>query len=137
MKIEIDKTKTINSIQEEFRKKFPGLKIEFYTQGHSQEEVTTQANTLNRNSTIEQLQKEHQFTDTIIIDELMKVGELEHALNTKFGLSAQVFRKSGELWLQTTTTDNWTLAKQNEVAMEKTDASEDPIPDPLDRQELE
>jgi hypothetical protein len=67
----------------------------------------------------------------------MKVGELEHAFNVKFGLSAQVFRKSGEIWLQTTTTDTWTLAKQNEVAMEKTDANEDPIPDPLDRQELE
>jgi len=137
MKIQIDKTKTIKSIQEEFQKKFPCLKIEFYTQGHSQGEGTPKKDTLNSDLTIEQVQKKQEYSDTIIINELMKVGELESAFDSKFGLSIQVFRKSGNLWLQTTTTDNWTLLKQNEVAKEKIDSDKDTIPDSMDQQELE
>lgn len=137
MEIQIDKTKTIKSIQEEFQKNFPCLKLEFYSQGHSQGEGSSMKDTLNSNLTIEEVQKKHEFSDTMIINELMKVGELEDAFANKFSLSVQVFRKSGKLWLQTTTTDNWTLAKQNEVAMEKTEINEDSLPDPMDRQELE
>jgi hypothetical protein len=137
MEIQIDKTKTIQSIQEEFQKYFPFLKIEFYKQDHSQGEGSSQKDTLSSNLTIEEVLKKHEISNTITVNELMEVGELEHAFATKFGLSVQVFRKSSNLWLQTTTTDNWTLAKQNEVAMEKTEASKDPLPDPMDRQELE
>jgi hypothetical protein len=43
----------------------------------------------------------------------MKVSELEELFEEVFGLSVQVFRKSGESWLQTTTTDSWTLNQQN------------------------
>jgi tyrosyl-tRNA synthetase len=76
-------------------------------------------------------------TIEIKIDELMKVAELEGVFAKNFGLSVQVFRKSGNLWLQTTTTDNWTLAEQNQIAAEKYEANEDSMPDPMDRQELE
>jgi hypothetical protein len=137
MELQIDKTKTIKSIQEEFENIFPCLKLEFYNQNHSQGEGSPKKDTLNNSLTIKEVQKKHEFSDTIIINELMKVVELEHAFANKLGLSVQVFRKSGKLWLQTTATDNWTLAKQNEVAMEKTDPSDDTLPDPMDRQELE
>jgi hypothetical protein len=43
----------------------------------------------------------------------MKVSELEELFQEVFGLSVQIFRKSGENWLQTTTTDFWTLNQQN------------------------
>jgi hypothetical protein len=43
----------------------------------------------------------------------MKVNELENIFQQKFSLSAQVFRKSGNLWLETTMTDNWSLLQQN------------------------
>ncbi|MNF16790.1 hypothetical protein D3C80_2199700 [compost metagenome] len=32
----------------------------------------------------------------------------------KLGLSAQIFRKSGNLWIETSLTDDWTLARQND-----------------------
>ena len=35
-----------------------------------------------------------------------------------FGLSAQVFRLSGDVWLETTSTDNWTLEEQNSTGQE-------------------
>jgi hypothetical protein len=43
----------------------------------------------------------------------MTVAELERLFVENFGLNAQVFRRSGTLWLQTSATDNWTLAEQN------------------------
>lgn len=44
------------------------------------------------------------------------VMDLEQEFQDSFGLSIQVFRKSGDVWIETTVTDDWTLAKQNEEA---------------------
>ena len=56
----------------------------------------------------------------------MKVAELENDFSGQFGLQVQVFRKSGEVWLQTTKTDNWTLIEQNQAALEMNAASAAP-----------
>ena len=44
----------------------------------------------------------------------MTVGDLEQRFQDVYGLSVQVFRKSGKVWLETTVTDNWTLDEQND-----------------------
>jgi len=44
----------------------------------------------------------------------MTVKELEKIFEDRLGLSVLVYRKSGNLWLEPTMTDNWTLAQQNE-----------------------
>jgi len=43
----------------------------------------------------------------------MKVSELEKIFLEDYGLNVQVFRNSGRVWLETTMTDDWTLAEQN------------------------
>jgi hypothetical protein len=48
----------------------------------------------------------------------MLVSELEKQFNDKLQLSAQVFRKAGKSWLETTFTDGWSLRKQNLEGME-------------------
>jgi hypothetical protein len=48
----------------------------------------------------------------------MTVSQFEAKLYDDFGLSAQVFRKSGNVWLETSATDAWTLAQQNEEGAE-------------------
>jgi len=136
MEIHINQTKTLKSIQEEFESSFPYLKMEFYNDAHSEREGSHKRNALDSNLTIGAVQK-HEFLGTIRIDELTKVSEVENIFAKNLGLSAQVFRKSGNLWLQTTTTDNWTLAEQNQIAAEKYEANEESMPDPMDRQELE
>ena len=50
----------------------------------------------------------------------MTVTDFENALMDQFGLSAQVFRRSGNIWLETTITDYWTLKQQNEHGREIT-----------------
>jgi hypothetical protein len=48
----------------------------------------------------------------------MKVSELENLFKRKYKLNIQVFRKSGNAWLETTVTDAWTLDKQNQEGIE-------------------
>lgn len=50
---------------------------------------------------------------TIDLQPKMTVAELEAKLQDH-GIFAQVFRKSGDLWLETTRTDGWTLERVNE-----------------------
>lgn len=53
------------------------------------------------------------------------VSTIEQDLEVKFGLHAQVFRKSGNVWIETTLTDSWTLAHQNEEGQELSAKGED------------
>ena len=55
---------------------------------------------------------------SITIGPEMTVDELEQRFMDVYGLSIQVFRKSGKVWLETTITDGWTLEKQNEQGRE-------------------
>ena len=135
MEITISKNKTLEQIQNEFSKRFPFLKIEFYKQAHKEGKGSPKKNTLNNELTIGAVQNVDS-TGTIKINGLMKVSELEKAFATVFGLPVQVFRNSGDVWLQTTTTDNLTLAEQNQMAMEKSQPIEESS-EPMDYREQE
>jgi hypothetical protein len=54
----------------------------------------------------------------LVFSESTKVRELENDLREGFHLNAQVFRRSGNIWLETTMTDKWTLKQQNEHGKE-------------------
>jgi hypothetical protein len=47
-----------------------------------------------------------------------KVSTLEQAFHDTYGLNVQGWRKSGEIWLQTTATNEWTLSEQNHTGEE-------------------
>jgi len=52
------------------------------------------------------------------LNDEMTVGELENSFLEKFWLNVQVSRRSGNLWLETTMTDKWTLKQQNDHGRE-------------------
>ena len=136
MEITIDQTTKLSDIQSAFCKRFPYLKIEFYNRKHAAGEGSLKENTIDAHLTIEDLQ--HKKVEGVLkIDGLMKVSALEAGFADTFGLSVQVFRKSGSIWLQTTVSDLWTLAEQNQKAMEKHENIEDGAVDAMDRMELE
>jgi hypothetical protein len=62
--------------------------------------------------TIGEVRKVHNEGD-LSIDGHQKVKTFEQSFHDKYGLNVQVFRKSGFMWMQTTSTDDWTLSKQN------------------------
>ena len=112
MKLHIAPNSLISDIQKEFNKAFPFLKIEFFNnKSFSRTEFSAQQ-IIAANRRIGDTQLAIKDGD-IQINEEMKVIELERLFKEKFKLAVQVFRKSGNLWLETTMTDNWTLSQQN------------------------
>lgn len=110
--MKITENKTLANIQEEFASKFPGLKIEFYKEAHTVGEGSDAKTTLDSSTTVGAIRTIHTEGD-LSIDGHLKVSTLETNLKEHYGLNVQVFRKSGDLWIQTSATDEWTLAKQN------------------------
>lgn len=117
MKIEINDNRKIYAIQEEFHKEFPFLKLEFYAKphkkggAHSNEFITESSKRLGDCRSIHD-------SGEITITPQLTVGELEQNFRDVYGLSVQVFRKSGKVWLETIDTDNWSLQKQNDEGKE-------------------
>ncbi|MBS1598875.1 MAG: hypothetical protein JST75_11685 [Bacteroidetes bacterium] len=112
MKLKIDSDSSIRDIQDQFNTYYPYLKIEFFKNNHQAFKLSAKADRIDPHKRINDLVNIDK-SSTINIDEKTTVAVLEQQLSEKFGLSAQVFRKSGKLWIETSLTDNWTLDKQN------------------------
>ena len=108
----INGTKTIGQLKEEFSSKFKGLKIEFYKHDHQAYATSSADDMIDQEVRLDKL---IDFSDDkeYKIDEETAVGKLESDFKEIFNLNIQVFRKSKDLWLQTSATDDWSLAKQN------------------------
>ena len=134
MEIIINKNEKLKDIQQQFQEHYPFLKIEFYKTAHTEGEGSAPKTHLDNNLTIGEVQKTNK-EGLLHIRAITKVSELENDLVEQFGLSAQVFRKSGNVWLQTTKTDDWTLAQQNAAAAEMNENVAAPEPGDYHEQE--
>jgi len=117
MKITISDRRKIFAIQNEFSEKFPYLRLEFFNKpsaagaGSSLKLIKHPSKTLGDCRTIHN-------TGSITITPSMTVCKLEENFRDVFGLTVQIFRKSGKVWLETTVTDGWTLEEQNKQGEE-------------------
>lgn len=102
----------IITVQKNFNAVFPFLKLEFVKHRHGPNGSSSKKDLLAPHALLEIIAKGDHKTKAVI-DENMTVAEVEALFMSQYGLSAQVFRKSGRLWLETTVTDDWTLKKQN------------------------
>lgn len=118
----ITEDKTIGQIKKEFSEKFPVLKLEFYNKSHKKGEGSSFKDTLDETATISQIRTVHNEGD-ISIRKDQKVSTLEQNFLKSYGLNVQVFYQKGDIWLQTSASDHWTLAKQVEKAAERADFS--------------
>lgn len=109
----ISDNRTIAAIQSEFNLKFPYLKLEFYNHPHEVGEGSKLKSLIDSSKTIKEVRTIHTEGD-LSVNGHLKVSTLEQTFADNYGLNVQVFRKSGGLWLQTTSTDEWTLATQNQ-----------------------
>lgn len=112
--IKIDKPVKVSEIKKAFNSEFPYLKIEFFKKKHKALQGSLKKDVITDDFVISAPSGAHD----IIISEDMLVSEFEKQFADKLKLSAQVFRKSGRSWLETTFTDSWTLRKQNEEGLE-------------------
>lgn len=109
----ISDDKSLRQIKMEFQDKFPWLKLEFYTSSHESGKGSSELDHLEDDKTIGEVRKTQKAGELSIHGNL-KVASLEEDFRDLYGLNVQVFRRSGEIWLQTTSTDDWTLSEQNE-----------------------
>jgi len=102
----------IGMVQEEFNRAYPFLKIEFGNTDHELlpsldgRSFHTEENIREGARSI--LEKDIRLSDN------MKVSELETSLQQLFGSAVQVYRKSGNFWMETKTTRHWTLKQHND-----------------------
>lgn len=115
MKIEIKDNMSVTQLQEEFHEFFPYLKLEFFKKPHKIHEASRKSSMIKPETLLKDCRKLHN-EGNIYIHGGMTVNKLEQMLQECYGLSAQVFRKSGSVWIETTVTDDWTLNKQNQEA---------------------
>jgi hypothetical protein len=119
MLLHITPIRTISEVQKDFNSMFPFLKIEFFNNRFNSRKDFTVAKIFPSSRKIGDIQLA--VTDgNIGISGDMKVADLEKQFTGLFGLSVQVFRRSGNLWLETTMTDSWTLQQQNNHGKEIT-----------------
>ena len=117
MTIDITPEKLIKDIQAEFNHVFPFLKIEFFRKGSGFKRFIQRRaimpNQISMGTATSSLKG-----GKLQITSSMTGKELEKKIDDEFGIGVQLYRKSGNLWLEITITDNWTMKQQNDHGCE-------------------
>ena len=115
MTLLISNEKQVQDLQHQFSARYPFLKLEFYRSVKTDPALPVRK--YLQPSTV--LKAAGLTTPGMLeVNDEMTVVELESSLLKNFGLIAQVSRKCGMLWIETTMTNKWTLQKQNEHGRE-------------------
>jgi len=112
MKIAINDRRKISAIQNDFNEMFPYLRLEFFSKPHEAGGASPKKMMKHPSKTLGECRTIHK-SGSISITPRMTVSNLEQNFRDVYGLSVQVFRRSGKAWLETTVTDGWTLEEQN------------------------
>ncbi len=102
---------TIAAIKVEFARIFPGLRLEFFSEAHDIGFGSSEEKKLSDQTIFS--------AGSISINPYDSVAEFEQQMKRK-NMHIQVYRKSNDLWLQTSKTDHWSLAEQNRKGINST-----------------
>lgn len=119
MQLKINSDRYIWEIQKDFNQAFPYLKLEFFSRAHNSRQSANGKKIISPQHRLGEAARIDR-DNTLEFSEGMSVSDLENELKNKYGLSAQVFRRSGNIWLETTMTDSWSLKQQNDHGHEIT-----------------
>lgn len=112
MKLAINIDGNIGDVQNQFNAYFPFLKLEFYGLHDAITQKSRGKPFLDPRYKLRDAKKKLTQGEIPMKDN-MTVAELEKKLYDTFGIYAEVLRKSGNIWLETTLTSDWTLLQQN------------------------
>jgi hypothetical protein len=117
MEIIVNENTSIGQVKKDFSESFPFLKMEILADtGFVIDSGMPDFDEFSKTKLgeIHTLEKKGQ----IRISGQTTVKELEQMFQNIYGLNIQIFRQSGNVWIQTTVTDSWTLTEQNTRAFE-------------------
>ena len=114
MNITIAPEQSIAAIQAVFQAEFPYLKLAFFTKPHAAFKGSAAKFLISdQQKKLEELNPELKGKGAIELLPVMPTWQVERLFETSFGLHVQVFRKSGNTWLETSVSDALTLEQQN------------------------
>ena len=114
MNQEIRDDQSIGEVQEMFHSLFPFLKVDFFerdTHGLVKNKLNKPA--INSRKLLGEFRLDKIDGGDLLIGKDISVKRFEQYIDSMYCLHAQVFRRSGNVWLETTVTNNWTLEEQN------------------------
>ena len=125
MILHIDKNMTLGEVQTAFSQLFPFLKIGFFLDRNKDNSLSADEMIHNPKMTVASI-RDVDFDGDLQIEATMTAKQLESAFWNTYGLEVQLFRRSGNTWLVTKNTDDWTLIQHNEKAREMNTPVENP-----------
>ena len=114
MKLYLSAEVMVKQIKNEFQERFPYLKLEFFKDKHGFLESSPRKDIIPSNLTLIEAAGAMKEGE-IEITSKQTVAEVEQTFQNKFNLPVQIFRKARFSWIETTRTDQLTLAKQNRM----------------------
>jgi len=134
MELHIAPDRTVGTIQTEFSESFSGLKIVFFSKPHKAfKGSAAKFMVQEKDMPLKQLSPNIK-TGQLLIEHDTPVWQLERLFEDEYALHAQVFRKSGKTWLETSVTDDLTLEQQQAKAAESEIIHQEFV-DPMDYRE--
>ena len=101
-------------LQKEFNTLYPYLKLEFFKSYAPRNKILQKAEKINPHELVQRVTRLYKPV-SICIDYKRTVAQIVVDFGDILGLSILVFRKSGNLWIETSLTDSWSLEKQNKI----------------------
>ena len=137
MKISIHHQTTIQDIKKVFHEHYPGLKLDFFIDKNKDGNYTANEKVTDYHTAFSSLGATKEEGEVLIEGNTL-VEEVENRFLNDFGVVAQIFRKRGDQWLMTSSSDSQSLEELNTLALASLlpDKGEDPI-NAQDRMELE
>jgi hypothetical protein len=111
MKVDITKETSVQHAQKQFNGLYPYLKIEFFRNFHKNNSVL-KAGIITAGESFNHIAIFYK-AGSIDLDKNRTVRDITRDFEHTFGLPALVFRKSGNVWVATSLTEDWTLEDQN------------------------
>jgi hypothetical protein len=113
MKIQVNQFMTIAELQRDFNAVYPCLKLVFFTKAHkAYKDSPAKFLIQDTNVALGSLEnKPH--SGVLYLEEDMPTWQVERLFEAEYGLHVQIFRKSGNTWLETSVSDDLTLEEQN------------------------
>ena len=112
MELKFTISTTVKQVKEQFTRSFPFLKLEFFMR--HREENTEREERLNDELYLWEVTgvlKEGVY----YLNPSVSVDEFEQDLQFKYGLPVQVYRRTGDVWIETVQADDLSLEKHNSI----------------------
>ncbi|MDQ0110222.1 hypothetical protein J2T02_005371 [Chitinophaga terrae (ex Kim and Jung 2007)] len=112
MHIYISEEAIIGDIQDRFHAFYPNLRLIFYRQPHIKGTYNPEEKEISPETPVEKIRMRCCF-GWLDISYYRTALEVEHEFSHIFGLNAQILRKAGNSWLETTDVGHLTLEELN------------------------